>query len=81
VVDSLGWARPRAHERPKLSSVGWAGGWTLTNNDRVKWEVTPKGLRATIVKAFTSHLSRSTGQKNFKLTSVKFYGGRIKPTD
>jgi hypothetical protein len=30
VVGSLGWASPRAHERPKLSSVGWAGGWTLT---------------------------------------------------
>jgi hypothetical protein len=31
VVGSLGWAGPRAHERPKLSSVGWAGGWTLTS--------------------------------------------------
>jgi hypothetical protein len=31
VVGSLGWASPRAHERPKLSSVGWAGGWTLTS--------------------------------------------------
>jgi hypothetical protein len=32
VVGSPGWAGPRAHERPKLSSVGWAGGWTLTGS-------------------------------------------------
>jgi hypothetical protein len=31
-LGSLGWAGPRAHERPKLSSVGWVGGWTLTES-------------------------------------------------
>jgi hypothetical protein len=31
VVGSLDWAGPRAHKRPKLSSVSWAGGWTLTH--------------------------------------------------
>jgi hypothetical protein len=29
-VCSLGWASPRTHERPKLSSVSWTGSWTLT---------------------------------------------------
>jgi hypothetical protein len=35
-VGSLGWASPRVHERPKLSSVGWAGGWTLTSGIRAR---------------------------------------------
>jgi hypothetical protein len=36
-VGSLGWAGPRAHERPKLSSVGRAGGWTLTSGIRAQF--------------------------------------------
>jgi hypothetical protein len=36
VVGSLGWAGPRAHERPKLSSVGWARGWTPTSGIRTR---------------------------------------------
>jgi hypothetical protein len=50
VVGSLGWASPRAHERPKLSSVGWAGGWTLTS-----------GIRAWLAHACLGRLPKGVG--------------------